>query len=75
MKIVIYPEYDLWNFALRSLKEEPNVELYPLNNYCSLLQIAIRRYLPSCKVPAYLLIGRRLRKRLSLLRDADSINM
>lgn len=73
MKIIIYPEYDLWNFALRSLKEEPNVELYPLNNYCSLLQIAIRRYLPSCKVPAYLLIGRRLRKRLSLLRDDDSI--
>ena len=73
MKIVIYPEYDLWNFALRSLKEDPNVELYPLNNYCSLLQIAIRRYLPSYKAPASLLIGRRLRKRLSLLQDDDSI--
>lgn len=73
MKIVIYPEYDLWNFALRSLKEEPNVELYPLNNYCSIPQIAIRRYLPSYKAPIPFLIGRRLRKRLSLLKDDDSI--
>lgn len=73
MKIVIYPEYDLWNFALRSLKEEPNVELYPLNNYCSIPQIAIRRYLPSYKAPIPFLIGRRLRKRLSLLKDDDSV--
>lgn len=73
MKIIIYPEYDLWNFALRSLKEEPNVELYPLNNYCSFPQIAIRRFLPRYKAPASLLIGRRLRKRLSLLKDEDSV--
>ena len=73
MKIVIYPEYDLWNFALRSLKEEPNVELYPLNNYCSIPQIAIRRFLPSYKAPIPFLIGSRLRKRLSVLQDDDSI--
>ena len=73
MKIVIYPEYDLWSFALRSLKDEPNVELYPLNNYCSIPQIAIRRYLPSYKVPIAFLIGRRLRKRLSLLQDDDTV--
>lgn len=73
MKIVIYPEYDLWNFALRSLNEQANVELYPLNNYCSLPQIALRRAIPSYKAPASFLIGSRLRKRLSLLHDDDSI--
>ncbi len=73
MKIVIYPEYDLWNFALRSLKEDPNVELYPLNSYCSTPQIAIRRFLPNYKAPASFLIGRRLRRRLSMLQDSDSV--
>ena len=73
MKILIYPEYDLWDFALRSLKEEDNVELYPLNNYCSLPQIALRRALPSYKAPASFLIGSRLRERLSLLQDDDSV--
>ena len=73
MKIVIYPEYDLWNFALRSLTDEANVELYPLNNYCSLPQIALRRAMPSCKAPASFLIGRRLRERLSMLKDDDSL--
>lgn len=73
MKIVIYPEYDLWNFALRSLKEEANVELYPLNDYCSLPQIALRRALPSYKAPASFLIGGSLRRRLSLLQDNDSV--
>lgn len=73
MKIVIYPEYDLWSFALRSLKDEPNVELYPLNNYCSIPQIAIRRLLPTYKAPVPFLIGRHLRKRLSLLQEDDSV--
>ena len=73
MKIVIYPGYDLWNFALRSLKEEANVELYPINNYCSIPQIALRRFLPSFKAPAPFLIGCRLRRRLSMLQDCDSV--
>ena len=73
MKIVIYPEYDLWNFALRSLIDEANIELYPLNNYCSLPQIALRRAIPSYKAPVSFLIGHRLRERLSMLKDDDSV--
>lgn len=73
MKLVIYPDYDLWNFTMRSLKRVDDAEVYPLNRYCSAPQIALRKYIPNAQAPAIFLLGNTLRQRLGLLQDGDSI--
>lgn len=73
MKVIIYPDYDLWNFILDSLHKKEDVKLFPLNKYCSIPQIIIRKRIKSRILPSSFLIGRKLRYELSQLKESDSV--
>lgn len=74
MLVVIYPDFDIWNFVLQPVKGE--IELFkfiPFNRYCNKFQRIFRRYCPTTRLPPLLLFGKKLRKILKSLRNGDSV--
>ncbi len=73
MKLVIYPDVDIWEFVLSGLKGRSDVLLYPLNRNSRFVQKAIRKYSNSSCLPSFFVLGGVIRKAISKLKTGDSL--
>lgn len=73
MKIVIYPDVDIWRFVLTGLSDREDVRLFPLNEYCNLFQKLVRKQNCLVSAPSWMVIGEELRRNLSQLHSGDSV--
>lgn len=71
MKLVIYPDVDIWKYVLSGIAGRSDTMLFPLNRHCSLLQRLFRK--TSFSLPASALIGSSLRHAISHLTPGDSL--
>lgn len=73
MKLIIYPDVDLWNFVMADLYPRSDVRLFPLNRYCNFAQKVVRKVTPFTTLPAWTVLNKRLRKALRGLKPGDSV--
>lgn len=73
MKLIIYPDVDIWEFVLSGLKGRSDVVLYPLNRNSRFIQKAIRKYSNSSHLPSFFVLGGAIRKAISKLKTGDSL--
>jgi len=73
MKVIIYPDVDIWNFVLSSLNKREDILLIPLNRYCNFFQKVVRKINFQTTVPSWSVIGKKLLQKLSSLKLGDSV--
>jgi len=73
MKIVIYPDVDIWNYVLSGIASREDVRLIPLNKYCNLIQIALRKISIFEGFSGWMFLGSQLRRILSDLTAGDTV--
>lgn len=73
MKLFIYPNIDLWEYAIRGLEGRDDVKCLPLNPLCSKLQMVCRKLFPEKKLPASFILGGELRRALKKLKQGDTV--
>ncbi len=73
MKLVLYPDVDIWNFVLSGIEHRSDVLLYPLSRHCNIIQNAIRKWGQVSFIPASFVLGADIRKAISELSRGDSL--
>ena len=73
MKLIIYPDVDIWDFVLSGLKDRTDVQLFALNKFCNIIQKGLRKYDLSSFLPAPFLLGSELRRTIQRLCPGDSL--
>ena len=73
MKLIIYPDVDIWEFVLLGLKDRSDVLLFPLNRNSNLFQRVFRKYGCSFKVPSNFVLGSNLRNAIQELKRGDAL--
>lgn len=73
MKLLIHPDVDIWNYVLADLRQRDDVQLFPLNRHCNLLQKVVRKKSPWASVPARLVVGADIRRAIRQLKPGDVI--
>ena len=73
MKVLIYPDVDLWNFVISDYDRLCNAGFYPLRNYSNAFQALLRKRFRNCHFPPEFLLGKRMRKVLKQLSDNDCV--
>lgn len=71
MTLVVYPDVDIWNYVLCGLSRRSDVQLFPLNQSCNIIQKVLRKSAISSKFPSSWLIGEPLLHALSRLKKND----
>lgn len=57
MKLIIYPDVDIWEFVLSGLKSRTDVILFPLNRHSNIFQKAARKYGSTIPLPIHFVLG------------------
>ena len=73
MKLIIYPDVDIWEFVLSGLRSRTDVKLFPLNQNSNLFQKVSRKYGSTLPLPVHFVIGSHLRKAIKHLRPGDAV--
>ena len=73
MKLIIYPDVDIWEFVLSGLKSRSDILLFSLNQHSNIFQKAVRKYGSSLPLPFYFVIGSHLLKAIKQLIPGDTI--
>lgn len=73
MKLVIYPDVDIWNYVLSGLRERCDVLLFPLNQSCNIFQKVLRKSTMARFLPSQSIIGAPLLQALNNLTAGDVI--
>lgn len=73
MRLIIYPDVDIWNYVLSGIEKREDSVLYPLNRYCNLFQRIVRRIPHVSSAPSKWVIGSVLRREISKLKDGDTL--
>lgn len=73
MKLIIYPDVDIWKYVLSGLAGREDILLFPLNRHCSLFQRVLRRTYSNVLLPYWMLIGESLSQAISSLHAGDII--
>lgn len=73
MKLIIYPDVDIWTFVLSGLIERSDVLLFPLNQNSNILQRMARKYCNSFSLPTLFVLGSSLRRTISTLNKGDAV--
>lgn len=71
MKLVIYPDVDIWKYVLSGIAGRSDTKLYPLNRHCNLLQRLLRK--TNITLPASALLGQTLRRAIASLKSGDTL--
>lgn len=73
MKLIIFPDVDIWNFVLSGLSHRDDVLLFPLKRNSNLVQRVFRRYGNELPLPSCFVLGARLRKSIQSLKEGDAL--
>lgn len=73
MKLLVYPDVNIWEFVLSGLKSRSDVLLFPLNRNCNLFQQVIRKYSYPLSLPTNFVLGGHLRNALQALKQNDEV--
>lgn len=73
MKLIIYPDVDIWEFVLSGLKERTDIMLFPLNSHSNIIQKILRKYGSTFPLPVHFVLGSYLQKTIKRLITGDAI--
>ena len=73
MKLIIYPDVDIWEFVLSGLKSRTDVILYPLNRHCNIFQKVSRKFGSTLSLPVHFVLGSHLQKAIKHLQPEDAV--
>lgn len=73
MKLIIYPDVDIWTFVLSGLSGRSDVLLFPLNRYGNIFQKVVRKYGNDFPVPVNFVLNADLRHAIQGLKAGDAI--
>ena len=73
MKLIIYPDVDIWEFVLSGLKSRTDIILFPLNRNSNFIQKVSRKYGSGLPLPITFVLGSRLRNNIKHLISGDSV--
>ena len=73
MKLVIYPDVDIWEFVLSGLKSRSDILLFPLNRHSNIFQKAARKYGSAIPLPISFILGSSLHKAIKGLIPGDAV--
>lgn len=73
MRLIIYPDVDIWNFVLSGIEDREDTVLYPLNRYCNVFHRIVRRLPHISSVPSEWVMGSVLRREITKLKDGDTL--
>ena len=73
MKLIIYPDVDIWEFVLSGLKTRTDIILFPLNRHSNIIQKVSRKYGTSFPLPISFVIGSHLVKAIKQLISGDAV--
>lgn len=73
MKLIIYPDVDIWEFVLSGLNYRSDVLLFPLNRYSNFFQKVVRKYAKELPTPTNFVLNANLRDAIQGLQTGDVI--
>ena len=73
MKLIIYPDVDIWEFVLSVLKSRTDVVLVPLNRHSNIFQKAARKYGSTIPLPINFVLGSHLKNTIKHLLPGDTV--
>lgn len=68
----IYPNVDIWQYMVDGIND-PDIICRPLNPNCNMSQLVCRKLLSGHKLPAFMILGHKLRKELKSLDKGDTV--
>ena len=73
MKLIIYPDVDIWEFVLSGLNSRSDIILFPLNRYSNLIQKVSRKYGPAIPLPIHFVLGSHFQNIIKGLKSGDAV--
>ena len=73
MKLIIYPEVDIWEFVLSGLRLRSDILLFPLNRHSNIIQKVSRKYGNSIPLPIHFVLGSYLQNTIKELKHGDAV--
>ena len=73
MKLIIYPDVDIWEFVLSGLKLRSDILLFPLNRHSNIIQKVSRRYGSTIPLPIQFVLNSYLRNTIKGLKYGDAV--
>lgn len=73
MKLIIYPDVDIWDFVLSGLKSRTDVILFPLNRQSNIFQKVARKYGSTIPLPIDFVLGTQLQNTIKHLLPGDAV--
>jgi hypothetical protein len=73
MKLIIYPDVDIWEFVLSGLKLRSDIMLFPLNRHSNIIQKVSRRYGSTIPLPIHFVLSSYLQNTIKGLKADDAV--
>ena len=73
MKLIIYPDVDIWEFVLSGLKLRSDILLFPLNRHSNIIQKVSRRYGSTIPLPIQFVLNSYLQNTIKGLKYGDAV--
>jgi hypothetical protein len=73
MKLIIYPDVDIWEFVLSGLETRSDVVLFPLNRHSNIIQKVARKYGSTIPLPVHFVLGLNLQTTIKHLMSEDVV--
>lgn len=73
MKLIVYPDVNIWEFVLSGLNNRSDILLFPLNRNSNLFQRIVRKYGFPLSMPTYFVLGGHLRNAIQSLKQGDAV--
>ena len=73
MKLIIYPDVDIWEYVLSGLKSRTDVILFPLNRHSNIFQKVARKYGSTIPLPVHFVLGSNLQTAIRRLMPEDVV--
>ena len=73
MKLIIYPDVDIWEFVLSGLKSRTDIILFPLNRHSNIIQKVARKYCSTIPLPVHFVLGLNLQTTIKHLTPEDAV--
>lgn len=73
MKLIVYPDVDIWKFVLSGLKQRSDVMLFSLNQHSNIIQKVSRKYGSTFPLPIPFVLGSSLHNAINRLISGDAV--
>ena len=73
MKLIIYPDVDIWEFVLSGLKTRTDVLLFPLNRHSNIIHKFSRKFGSNFPLPIHFVLSSHLQKNINQLISGDAV--